>query len=314
MPLAQQFSDQVRLLVAVLPHVARHECFAIKGGTALNLFVRDLPRLSVDIDLAYLPIADRDASLAAIDAALTMIAADIERLVPSARVTASVLEGTNYRIKLLAVRRGTTVKIEVTPVLRGSVFDPETREITRRAQEMFGFVQARTLSFEDLYGGKLCAALDRQHPRDLFDVRWLLDHEGITPRVKDAFLVYLLSHGRPIAELLAPIRRDIVALYEGEFSGMTLDPVPLELLLKTREEMIAKLHVQLTDADRDFLLAFKRGDPDWSGFQISHAQQLPAIRWKVHNLGRMKADKRASAVEALGKILGRERRGQTTAK
>ena len=61
------YIEQVRLLVAVLPSVAKQKCFALKGGTATNLFVRNLPRLSVDIDLAYLPVEDRDASLAAIE-------------------------------------------------------------------------------------------------------------------------------------------------------------------------------------------------------------------------------------------------------
>ncbi len=47
------FTEQVRLLVALLPRVAKQECFALKGGTAINMFLRDMPRLSVDIDLAY---------------------------------------------------------------------------------------------------------------------------------------------------------------------------------------------------------------------------------------------------------------------
>jgi Nucleotidyl transferase AbiEii toxin, Type IV TA system len=63
---ASAFFEQARLLVAVLPQVARHLSFALKGGTAVNLFVRDLPRLSVDIDLAYLPVQEREASLAGI--------------------------------------------------------------------------------------------------------------------------------------------------------------------------------------------------------------------------------------------------------
>ena len=61
------FSEQVKLLVHVLPHVTKEECFALKGGTAINLFIRDLPRLSVDIDLAYIPLQDREKSLIAID-------------------------------------------------------------------------------------------------------------------------------------------------------------------------------------------------------------------------------------------------------
>jgi hypothetical protein len=95
------FTEQVRLLVSLLPSVAKQPCFALKGGTAINLFVRDMPRLSVDIDLAYLPLEDRDASLAGIDTALGEITADIERHIPRAEVKASVLKGTGKRLKLL---------------------------------------------------------------------------------------------------------------------------------------------------------------------------------------------------------------------
>jgi hypothetical protein len=111
------FSEQVRLLVSLLPQVAKQECFALKGGTALNLFIRDMPRLSVDIDLAYLPVQDRDTSLAAIDEALMKIGTAIEKLVPGSITRAQLLKGTNKCIKLMVVKGRTTVKIEVTPVL-----------------------------------------------------------------------------------------------------------------------------------------------------------------------------------------------------
>ena len=80
--------------------------------------------------------------------------------------------------------------------MRGSVYLSEVRELMPRAQAEFGYAEMQILSFEDLYAGKFCAALDRQHPRDLFDVRLLLSHEGVSGRLKDAFLVYVLSHNR----------------------------------------------------------------------------------------------------------------------
>ncbi len=297
------FFEQVRLLVTLLPHVARQQCFALKGGTALNLFIRDMPRLSVDIDLAYLPVEDRATSLAAIDHALKAIADDIRRAIHGVTVNGSVLSGTATWFKCVVEREGVRVKVEVTPVLRGSVYSPDLRELTPRAQVEFGYAQAQVLSFEDLYAGKLCAALDRQHPRDLFDVKLLLAAEGMTPRLKDAFLVYLLSHNRPMAELLAPTRKDIEAVYKGEFSGMAVEPIELELLYATREELIATVHRMLTEQDRQFLLAVKRGDADWDTFPIPDAQRLPAIQWKLHNLGLMEPAKRQKAVKALERAL-----------
>lgn len=297
------FSNQVKLLVNVLPAVATQPCFALKGGTALNLFVRDLPRLSVDIDLAYLPIADREASLAGIDKALENIAAEITRTIPKVKVNPTFVHGTAKRIKLLVSRDGVTVKVEVTPVLRGSVYESELRETSPRVQAEFGYAQIQLLSFEDLYAGKLCAALDRQHPRDLYDVKFLLENEGISEKLKNAFMVYLLGHPRPMSELIKPRLKDIEAIYHNEFSGMTVDEVSLEALLETRSEMMTQLHSALTEKDKQFLLAVKRGDADWNDFALPEAEKLPAIQWKLHNLAKMQTPKRKLALTALESAL-----------
>lgn len=146
MAVSNPFTDQVRLRVALLPSVAKQTCFALKGGTAINMFLRNMPRLSVDIDLAYLPIADRDASLAAIDVSLNRIRADIEQHVPDARVSSSKLRGTNTRTKLLVWRGESVVKVEVTPVLRGSVYPADEKELSEKASQEFGFARVPVLS------------------------------------------------------------------------------------------------------------------------------------------------------------------------
>lgn len=297
------FFNQVQLLVNVLPSVATQPCFALKGGTALNLFVRDLPRLSVDIDLAYLPIADRETSLVGIDKALENITTEIIRTIPNVKVNASLVNGTDQRIKLLVSHNGVSIKVEVTPVLRGSVYESELRETAPRVQAEFGYVQMQLLSFEDLYAGKLCAALDRQHPRDLYDVKFLLENEGISEKLKNAFMVYLLGHPRPMSEVIKPRLRDIEAIYQNEFNGMTVDEVSLESLLETRNEMITKLHSALSEKDKQFLLAVKRGDADWSSFTLPEVQHLPAIQWKLHNLANMQISKRKLALTALENAL-----------
>ena len=297
------FSNQVQLLVNVLPSVATEPCFALKGGTALNLFVRDLPRLSVDIDLAYLPIADRESSLVGIDKALANITAEIIRTIPNVKVNASLVHGTDKRIKLVVSHNGVSIKVEVTPVLRGSVYESELRETAARVQAEFGYVQMQLLSFEDLYAGKICAALDRQHPRDLYDVKFLLENEGISEKLKDAFIVYLLGHPRPMSEVIKPRLKDIEAIYHSEFKGMTIDEVSLESLLETRNEMITALHSALTEKDKHFLLAVKRGDADWNSFTLPEVQYLPAIQWKLHNLDQMQISKRKLALTALENAL-----------
>lgn len=133
------YRAQVQLLVRVLPLVAEESCFALKGGTAINLFVRDMPRLSVDIDLAYLPVEDRPTSIAAIEAALTRIRGRMERSI-QANVTPVRVGPDQELIRLLVTTPGATIKIEVTPVLRGSVFPVTMRTVAPRAEADFGFV------------------------------------------------------------------------------------------------------------------------------------------------------------------------------
>jgi len=298
------FFKQVELLIAALPLVAKQECFALKGGTAINLFVRDLPRLSVDIDLAYLPLKDRDTSLAEIDSALKSIAADIEKKL-SSQVTRAVLKGTGKVIKLIVTRNGSIIKIEISPVLRGSVFESRLKNISLRAEEYFGYVEAPILSYDDLYAGKLCAALDRQHPRDIFDIKLLLEDTGITESLKNAFLVYLIGHSRPMAELLEPNFIDLQDSFTAEFEGMTFESVSLKELEETRVRLVEEIRKALDDKDKNFLLSVKKGEPEWNLLSIEHARELPSVKWKLYNISRMNKDKGQEAYEKLRDILWR---------
>lgn len=297
------FTDQVSLLVSLLPFVAKQRCFALKGGTAINLFIRDLPRLSVDIDLAYLPVQARDTSLAAIDRALGDLSAEIEKHDARVVISASMLKDTAMRFKRVVSRENVSVKIEVSPVLRGSVYPSELHQISSRVASDFGFARNQLLSFEDLYAGKICAALDRQHPRDLYDLYLLLQNEGLTERLKNAFLVYLMSHNRPMAELLAPQQQNLSARYRLEFEGMTYTPVTVEQLDDTFKQLVLRVHGGMTDADRKFLLDLKRGNPRWDEFVLPEAKRLPAIQWKIANLAKMTPAKRKAAAEKLEKVL-----------
>ncbi len=263
MAFAEAYRNQVALLIRTLPSVAAEDCFAMKGGTAINLFIRDMPRLSVDIDLTYLPVQDRATSLAAIDAAMLHIAERITGVVRGVRVAPS-RSRENVVAKLVVRGDGTQIKIEVTPVLRGCVFEPEVRSVSSSVEDTFGFAEMRIVSFPDLYAGKIVAALDRQHPRDLFDVRDLLANEGVDDALRRAFLIYLISHDRPMAEVLAVRRKDIKAEFERGFVGMTRHPVELDDLLAAREALIDEIVGAMPDAHRQFLLAFERGEPDWS--------------------------------------------------
>lgn len=295
---------QVALLLDVLPLLANEECLAIKGGTAINLFLRDLPRLSVDIDLTYLPLQDRATSLAEIGASLERIASATEGTLRGVRVQRRRVEG--HVIKLFAARGGVQVKIEVSPVLRGTVREPRRRSAAASVVSQFGEVEVRMLHAHDIYAGKLCAALDRQHPRDLFDVQRLLENEGIDDDLLDVFVVYLISSDRPLADLLAPIRQPLATIFEEQFRGMALIPVSLDELEYAREALITQVQQRLTERQRQFLLGFKRGEPDWSLLNLARVAELPAVRWKLENIQRMTPAKRQRALDRLRAVLYRD--------
>lgn len=293
------YSEQVELLVRILPIVAEEECFALKGGTAINLFYRDMPRLSVDIDLVYTPIKSRDESLSEISMALSDIGNAITKRLYNANVQYSRMGRTDIIIKLLVQLERAVIKIELSPVLRGTVYPSAVCRIQPAAESRFGFVETSVVSFEDLFGGKIVAALDRQHPRDLFDVKLLLENEGITPRLKEAFLVYLLSHNRRFLEILNPSLLDIRKSFETDFNGMTTVPVELADLERARVALIDEINRALTPTDKEFLIAFKEGDPNWDHLSVSHIRDLPAVKWKLHNLEQMGAATRTAMVDNL---------------
>lgn len=306
MAFADAYRRQVALLVRVLPAMAAEACFALKGGTAINLFVRDLPRLSVDIDLTYLPVEDRGTSLAAIDAAMARIGDRIARTVRGTRVAPS-RSGEGTITKLVVRAAEAQVKVEVTPVLRGCVFEPELRAVSPAVEDAFGFAEVRVVSFADLYAGKLVAALDRQHPRDLFDVRDLLAHEGIDDALRRAFLVYLVSHDRPVHEVLDMRRKDLGPEFARGFAGMTREPVSLGDLLAAREALVARVVGGMPDAHRALLLAFERGEGDvtarWAALGLEAAARLPAVRWRQQNLDQIDAGRRGDLVARLEAVL-----------
>jgi len=298
MTLEAAYERQVQLLVRALPFVFREPVFALKGGTAINLFVRDLPRLSVDIDLTYLPVEDRETSLSNIDAALRRIADAIEQGLPGAAVVRGKPDQGPID-KLLVRTEGATIKVEVTPVLRGVVFEPEVRAVSTTVEDRFGYAEARLVSHADLYAGKIMAALDRQHPRDLFDVRDLLADEGVTPALRQAFIIYLVSHHRPMAEVLRANPKDLRAEYARGFDGMTSEPVALEALVEARTTLVGAIVDDMPEDHRAFLLGFKAGAPDWTRLGLPAAAELPAVRWKQINLDRLGAGRREALVERL---------------
>jgi hypothetical protein len=294
----QVYFDTARMMTQVAPLVFKGNIFALKGGTAINLFIRDMPRLSVDLDLVFpdhtLP---REQALEQITAALRQSA---ERLRPQGFQTHTVPAMDASETKLLVRRGNIEVKIEVNFVMRGTLHPIRTASLTAKAREaLLADLELPVASLEDVYGGKLVAALDRQHPRDLFDVMQLFAHEGITPGIRRAFVVYLASHNRPVHEVLFPVLRDIGQDYERTFKGMTAAPVALPELLAAREQLIRQLHEGMDKNERKFLLSLVQNTPDWDLLGFAHLKKLPGLRWKLRNLSQLaKANPRKFAEQA----------------
>ncbi|PIP36126.1 MAG: hypothetical protein COS92_03815 [Desulfobacterales bacterium CG07_land_8_20_14_0_80_52_14] len=299
------FFRQAELLLRILPLIHREEVFALKGGTAINFFVRDLPRLSVDIDLTYLPVNERDFALNDIRNALIRISEEIQRRIPGTKVTLRKIHGANILKAMVVEREGVTVKIEPNLVMRGSVYPPEVRTLSRKAQEVFELsIQNRILSTEELYAGKICAALDRQHPRDLFDVHWLIRNEGLSLRTRKAFLVYVISHPRPMIEILNPRFNDIRDIFENEFKELVTEKVSYEELCATRESLVSMLTNEVTPEEKHFLVSVKEGVPKWDLLGLEGVEKLPAVKWKLLNIGKMEPSKHRDAVNKLRDYIG----------
>jgi predicted nucleotidyltransferase component of viral defense system len=289
------YRQQVSLLLSVLPEVAKEKSFALHGGTAINLFIRDMPRLSVDIDLTYLPIEDRETSLRNIAVALQRIKANIEKVIPGVRITPRFDAG-----KLQVFSSGIDIKVEVNLVNRGTLAEPLDMPLCEKAQTTFeAFCVMPVVPRGQLFGGKIVAALDRQHPRDLFDVKYLLNEEGFTEEVKKGFLFCLLCSDRPINEVIKPNFQDQRSAHANQFAGMSDEAFSYEEFEETRERLVESVNTALTENDKAFLLRVNEVNPDWNIYDF---QRFPSINWKLQHLQKLKTNNPKKHSEQLERL------------
>ena len=276
------YHKQVALLLSVIPEIALDPRLALHGGTAINLFDRDMPRLSVDIDLTYIIIEDRETSFTNISAALSNIKSRIEKRLQGSRVEHKV-----ELHKLLVSHNDAIIKIEVSQIVRGILGAVTEKILCKKAQEKFDtFCSINIVPNGQLYGGKVCAAMDRQHPRDIFDVKQLLQKEGFTKEIKEGFLFRLLSSERSIQDVLFPNLQDQRLALANQFAGMSEELFTNEEYEFIREKLVKTLQASITEEDKLFILGFKNCFPDWSSYNF---EAYPSIKWKLQNLEKIKA-------------------------
>lgn len=294
------YKKQVALLIRIMPSVYKIKDFAVHGGTAINLFHKDMLRYSVDIDITYIPIQEREESLKAINAHLVDLKQMIEKSIPGIRITHK-----SDVWKLLCIKDGATVKIEVNGTKRGLIGATEDKDLCAKAQSEFNMsCKARIVSFSELYGGKISAALSRQHPRDLFDCKYMpIDS---LDKVKKGLIFCLLGSDKPILESLQPNTIDQTGALKNQFEGMTDIPFSNEDYEATRKELLEKINNGWTKEDKEFLLSFEKGEPEWDKCCVGDLNTYPSVKWKLKNILKLKetnSEKSATGVEKLREFI-----------
>ena len=295
------YKRQVALLIRIMPLVYRIKDFAVHGGTAINLFHKNMPRYSIDIDLTYIPIQDRVQSLNTINEHLKTLKANIEKAIPGIKITPKY-----DMLKLLCSLNGAIVKIEVNGTKRGIIGATEDKMLCAKAQQEFSMAcKARTVSYSQLYGGKITAALSRQHPRDLFDCKYM--EISSFDEVKDGFMLCLLGSDKPIIESLQPNSIDQTYALENQFNGMTDIEFSYADYEDTRTKLITLINAALTETDKEFIISFEDGTPDWSKCSAGNLSNYPSVQWKLQNIIKLKEtnpQKHKQGVELLIQYFG----------
>lgn len=301
----EKYDEQVKLVLECLPIVAKTKNYALKGGTAINMFLKEqYPRLSVDIDLCYLPLQARGESLAGIQDGLLEICDNLQKEL-GYKIEKSRNSATKTITKLVVSNGKRDIKIEPNLILRGSIYPITHLDLSKKVEGIYKLpvYNMPLIAKEEIYAGKICAALDRQHPRDLFDVKSILE-EGISEKTKNAFLVYLISHNRPMHELLDPNRLDQSQAFVTDFQGMTDFDINYQALIDIREQLIQTIKNILTEHDKRFLISVKKGMPQWVYLNLSNIKNLPGVKWKLMNISNMEKQKAKEYLAKLEAVLG----------
>jgi predicted nucleotidyltransferase component of viral defense system len=275
------YAQKVELLLRLIPIVMEEEVFAIHGGTAINLFLKDLPRYSVDIDLTYIPLADRQTSLDDVSLHLKSIADKAKKAFKGIHIVPNF-----STCKLLCEYHGKQVKIEVNQTKRGVVGgECLSMPLSEKAQNEFSlFCEAKIVPLTQLYGGKIAAALSRQYPRDLFDVKYM---DIPLDECREGLIFCLLGSDRPIHESFAPSLIDQREAMENQFAEMTDISFTYEDFEETRAKLINDLRSLLTEEDKRFLVSFESGQPEWNGYEFENVKDYPSVQWKILNLKKL---------------------------
>jgi hypothetical protein len=244
-----------------------------------------LPRLSIDIDLAYIGFESRKEAFANINNALEAIR---KRLIKNG-IMAEIRRFEDGIEKMFCKKDEIEIKVKPNYDRRGYIYEPEMMLISSKINEIYKVgIDMQLLAIPELYGGKFHAAVIRQHPRDLFDMRILLQNEGITSEIKKSFIENILTDKGTPYEMLAPNEQDRKEVFEKKFVGMETNvDFSYEKHQETFRAMMNALHQSFTENDKKFLISFFSLEPKWDLVNIPNMEKLPAVKWKIINLEKM---------------------------
>lgn len=306
------YKKQVGLLVEVLPVLNRFsKVFALKGGTAINLFHSNMPRLSVDIDLAYIKPNNREKAYTDINKNLMKMKAMISDLGFKVNVKDS---DSVLKLTVMDGQTGAEIKIEPNYVIRTTLYPNLTMSLCANAATMFNMeYEVSTLSKADLYAGKIAAALSRRHPRDLFDVKQLLMQGDFDLELLNAVVVYLSANSRPIHELLntEPNLTNLELAYKNQFQGMTLgNECTIDVLKDTYMQLLDILRRGFQDNHRKFIMSVVSNNVDYgllAGISEKTLKGFTGLSWKllnIANLQKTNLDTFMAQVQSTADVLG----------
>jgi predicted nucleotidyltransferase component of viral defense system len=281
-----KYLNQVSFLLRILPEIERFPNIALHGGTAINLFHHDMPRLSVDIDLTYIPFSQREKDLESIRKILKNLGLRLLKTIPEIKLHSHTNAEEDF--KLICRLGNSQIKVEVNTINRGLISEPEIRPLCSTVQTTFKtFMEMRLVPVSQLFGGKIVAALDRQHPRDLFDTKKLLDRNGMNNEIMAGFLFCLLSSKRPIHEILQPVFIDQKNVIDNQFKGMANEPFTYEMFESERKRLLEIIFNKMTLRQKNMILSLVKCEPEWLYGDWSH---FPGIKWKIDNLKTLKME------------------------
>ncbi|MCY4267642.1 MAG: nucleotidyl transferase AbiEii/AbiGii toxin family protein [Flavobacteriaceae bacterium] len=282
MAFSNQVIQQSTLLLDVLPMVQTEDCFALHGGTALNFFILDMPRLSVDIDLTYCPIEPFGQTTHHINQALTRIAKKIQSAYPDVRIQKK------YKSSKLNIRRkNATIKIEPNKLMRGVIEKPKMFSLSPKTSQFFNKqVSMPVVPQAQIIGGKFCAALSRKLVRDLFDVQQILNEIPLAPSIKEGFFYALLSNRNRIVDNFFISIEHRQNPTRSEIDGLMETPLTEQAYQKTFQYLLDQMHEWLTLEDKTFLMEFQKGIDD---FRDYHWLRFPSVERKLKHLRILKS-------------------------